>query len=401
MSTLQERLETATAQVEADSTALHNIVHGDSTTTVTTDGGPVKSVAKLEADIQADLEANTVVSQATGARDKAEQWAEETEDTEVETGQYSALHHAAKAAASAAQVQAIADAGAVKVSPDDTTAGDLEGKLLAGDGIAMSTQNDGAAETRTVVVDPGEGLQLIGGKVALDIDGLTTEITDVAVGDKIPVYDTGGSVVGWVSAANFLSVVNNLTEETGIDPAADWLLFSDVSSGASRKIHPNAFVPIVEWDEVASGVVNSQTELEITGLDAGYNYKMVCHEATMASGMIHMTLSTDGGTTYRTSGYQQLIETGSITFGSTSSNGMVGHYYEDAVFGFELEDPAASSKKTHWTFWGFSHRSTTYGYSVSGGGWVNAAEGHAAFKLDAGGASFSLRYKLYKQGIAS
>lgn len=36
------------------------------------------------------------------ARDKAEQWAEENEDTEVESGQYSAKHHAIKAAANAA-----------------------------------------------------------------------------------------------------------------------------------------------------------------------------------------------------------------------------------------------------------------------------------------------------------
>ena len=38
---------------------------------------------------------------AETARDKAQDWAEETEDTEVETGQYSAKHHALKADASA------------------------------------------------------------------------------------------------------------------------------------------------------------------------------------------------------------------------------------------------------------------------------------------------------------
>jgi len=39
---------------------------------------------------------------AQSARDKAEDWAEEAEDVEVEEGMYSAMHHSAKAAASAA-----------------------------------------------------------------------------------------------------------------------------------------------------------------------------------------------------------------------------------------------------------------------------------------------------------
>ncbi len=40
------------------------------------------------------------LSQAVAARDKAEEWAEKAEDSEVETGQFSAKHHALKAAAS-------------------------------------------------------------------------------------------------------------------------------------------------------------------------------------------------------------------------------------------------------------------------------------------------------------
>ena len=41
------------------------------------------------------------VIDAEAARDLAEKWAEEVEDTEVATGKFSSLHHAAKAAASA------------------------------------------------------------------------------------------------------------------------------------------------------------------------------------------------------------------------------------------------------------------------------------------------------------
>lgn len=41
----------------------------------------------------------------------------------------------------------------VKVSSNDTTAGDLEAKLLAGTGLTASTQNDGGNETRTIDLD--------------------------------------------------------------------------------------------------------------------------------------------------------------------------------------------------------------------------------------------------------
>lgn len=61
------------------------------------------------------------------------------------------------AADAAAAAQSAIDAAAavcgVKVSSDDTTPGDLETKLLAGNGITMTTGNPGGAETRTVALD--------------------------------------------------------------------------------------------------------------------------------------------------------------------------------------------------------------------------------------------------------
>jgi hypothetical protein len=45
---------------------------------------------------------------AESARDKAGEWAENPEDVEVETGKYSALHHASKAAQSAIVAEAAA-----------------------------------------------------------------------------------------------------------------------------------------------------------------------------------------------------------------------------------------------------------------------------------------------------
>lgn len=97
-------------------------------------------------------------SSASDDRGYAEEWATKAEDSLISVAaggdgstDYSALHHAAKAAASA--TSAAASAGAVKVSSDDTTAGDLETKLLAGDGITMTTANGGGNETRTAALD--------------------------------------------------------------------------------------------------------------------------------------------------------------------------------------------------------------------------------------------------------
>ncbi len=111
MLTLQERLETATTQVETDSGLLHDIVHGDAATEVATEGGNVKSAAKAIADLEATYEAASVVATVTTLRDEsqaysdqAHAWAEEPEDTEVAPGQYSALHHAAKAQQAAASL---------------------------------------------------------------------------------------------------------------------------------------------------------------------------------------------------------------------------------------------------------------------------------------------------------
>jgi len=56
----------------------------------------------LDAVEQAVLDAQTARDDANAAAALAEQWAEEPEDSEVEPGQYSALHHAAKAQAAEA-----------------------------------------------------------------------------------------------------------------------------------------------------------------------------------------------------------------------------------------------------------------------------------------------------------
>lgn len=61
-------------------------------------------LSAIYGDLAAILDASNQADAAEAAKDLAEQWAEEDEDVEVETGQYSAKHHALKAAASAASL---------------------------------------------------------------------------------------------------------------------------------------------------------------------------------------------------------------------------------------------------------------------------------------------------------
>jgi hypothetical protein len=106
MPSLQEQLNAAADQIEADAAKLHSVVHGSATTTVATEGGTLKSVAKTLADIEAALEAGNVTGIVTAARDLAQGYAEAPLGTEVEAGKYSAKHWAAKAADFAHQLTA-------------------------------------------------------------------------------------------------------------------------------------------------------------------------------------------------------------------------------------------------------------------------------------------------------
>lgn len=89
-------------------------------------------------------EASESAGDAADARDKAQDWAEKAEDAAVEAGQYSAKHHAAKAAASAL---AAATFNPSSYTPTDELAavalsgdyGDLDGKPTLGDAAEKNT----------------------------------------------------------------------------------------------------------------------------------------------------------------------------------------------------------------------------------------------------------------------
>ena len=129
--TIEADLRAAVSRADTDSRLLHDIVHGDATETVTTEGGTVKTVAKAIDDVEVSVAAaaSTVtdgVADAEAARDEA---------------------LAARDAAQAA-------VGNVFVSADDTTAGKLSIKLEAGRGLEAAIEDAGADESLALAVTP-------------------------------------------------------------------------------------------------------------------------------------------------------------------------------------------------------------------------------------------------------
>ena len=129
--TIEADLRAAVSRADADSRLLHDIVHGDADTTVTTEGGPVKTVAKAIGDVEASVAdtAATVIAGVTAAE-------------------------AARDAAIAARDVAQTSVGTVAVSAADTTPGKLSLKLTPGRGLETAIEAAGADERLALAVTP-------------------------------------------------------------------------------------------------------------------------------------------------------------------------------------------------------------------------------------------------------
>jgi len=134
---LQSDLQQAVTRVVTDSQKLHDIVNGSVTTTVTTEGGPVKSVAKAIHDIEATINANLDIMELAVTESEAAQAAAE----------------AARDAAEEARDQAQDAVGGVKVTNADALAGQLDEKITAGLGLEKTIQNPGANEQMHLAVE--------------------------------------------------------------------------------------------------------------------------------------------------------------------------------------------------------------------------------------------------------
>ena len=129
--TLKDRLQTSVTQLESDSRLVHAWAHGNTSAVVTTEGGQVRSPAKLIADKDAEInatidsllshvkaEANRAAASATLAAQEAD--AAATSADESDTAKTQA--QASSAAASTSSGQAAAFATDAAESAADATA---------------------------------------------------------------------------------------------------------------------------------------------------------------------------------------------------------------------------------------------------------------------------------------
>ena len=107
---LQTDLQTAIAKVTADGALLHDIVHGDAASTVVTESGPVKTVAKAIADVVAAFgDVDSARTTTLGARDQAVAGAAQVAaDTETTLDARDAAAASATSAAASAQAAQVA-----------------------------------------------------------------------------------------------------------------------------------------------------------------------------------------------------------------------------------------------------------------------------------------------------
>lgn len=124
----------------------------------------------------------------------------------------------------------------IKISDNDTTAGDLEAKLLAGTGLVLSTQNDGGNETRTVAVD--------GADVATDGQVLTADgLGGVAFEDLPATPDASETVKGIIETATNAEAFAGTATDKAIVPSNFKATQSLGASGYQRL--PGGFM--VQW----------------------------------------------------------------------------------------------------------------------------------------------------------
>lgn len=157
--TLQQRLEAAVAQAETNAGLMHDVVHGGPTETVTTEGGPIDSLAKRLAELGAAYAALDAVAACAAER---------------------ALADAAKVAAQAARDAAVAALATMqdRLIPgeweDEFPALDVDGSALDDGDLCYHVDTVNAAFSGMYVYSLGEWKQLGGG--ALLIASLLSEI---------------------------------------------------------------------------------------------------------------------------------------------------------------------------------------------------------------------------------
>lgn len=162
----------------------------------------------------------------------------------------------------------VADAG--KAYEADTTGSNIEFDLpdaaSVGDGRGFFFKKTAAANS--MILDPNG---------AQTIDDVSASLTITAKDTVIGIFSNGAewyTVIGY----GLFRIINSLTEDTLVDPDADFFVTFDASAGVEKKVKPRALTPGTV-QATASG-----TSFDFTGLPAGIRRITMVFDAVSLSG---------------------------------------------------------------------------------------------------------------------
>lgn len=179
-----------------------------------------KALASQVAAASSETDAQTAQTAAEAARDKSQAWAETAEDVEVETGQFSSLHHKAKAQAAQTAAET-AQSGAETAEANAQTA--QSGAEAAETGAETARAGAETAEANAAASYDNFDDRYLGAKASdptLDNDGdalLDGALYWNTTTPEMRVYDLG--TTSWEPAGNISKAVQSQAE-TGTDNSA-------------------------------------------------------------------------------------------------------------------------------------------------------------------------------------
>ena len=140
-----------------------------------------------------------------------------TNETDIATNTADIATNTANIAINTASIAAIAAGSGIIVSLNDTTVGVLNGKIIAGENVFLTENNDGGNETlsinsKTTIVAKTEDYTL----QTNDLNGLKTFTNEGASGDinfDLLACFTNAEIAFYVAAAHYLKVTANGTEK--------------------------------------------------------------------------------------------------------------------------------------------------------------------------------------------
>jgi len=175
-----------------------------------------------------------------------------------------------------------ADTEKVKVSSNDTTAGFLNGKLVAGTNISLTEGTDGGNETLTAALT---------GTIA------TAQIADDAVTLAKMAPGTDGNVISYDASGNPVAVATGSAGQVltsagaGAPPT-----FADAGGGA--------------WNLISTTTISSDATVTVSGMDSTYkHYVMILTQLHPSNNDIHLQgRAIISGSPYTTGNYFSIIE---------------------------------------------------------------------------------------------